>query len=140
MDRLVLDEKLESLVRCIRRVEQKRPPNLAALLSDPDAQDILVLNLSRAVQLCVDIGTHIIGSTDTPAPQTMGDVFVTLSSMGLIDGELAVRLRRSVGFRNVAVHNYNKVDWGIVFDISQRYLVDFRDYAIAMRGTSSGRH
>ena len=51
MDRLVLDEKLESLARCVRRVEQKRPPTLAALLADPDAQDILVLNLSRAVQL-----------------------------------------------------------------------------------------
>ena len=140
MDRLVLDEKLESLARCVRRVEQKRPPNLAALLSDPDAQDILVLNLSRAVQLCVDIGTHIIGSTDTPAPQTMGDVFGTLASMGLIDGELAVRLRRAVGFRNVAVHNYNKVDWGIVFDISARYLGDFRDYALAMRGALSGKH
>lgn len=73
MDRLVLDEKLESLARCVRRVEQKRPPTLAALLADPDAQDILVLNLSRAVQLCVDIGTHVIGRTDTPAPQTMGD-------------------------------------------------------------------
>jgi Flp pilus assembly CpaF family ATPase len=53
MDRLVLDEKLESLARCVRRVEQKRPPTLAALLADPDAQDILVLNLSRAVQILV---------------------------------------------------------------------------------------
>ena len=39
-----------------------------------------------------------------------------------------------------AIHNYNKVDWAIVFDISQRYLGDFRDYALAMHRASSRPH
>jgi uncharacterized protein YutE (UPF0331/DUF86 family) len=132
MDRLVLQEKLESLARCVRRIELKRPPNLDLLVGDPDLQDILVLNLTRAVQLCVDIGSHVISDTDAAAPQTMGEVFSTLQTLGVISAELASRLRGAVGFRNIAVHNYDRVDWAIVFAISSRYLDDFRTFAAAV--------
>lgn len=133
MDRLVLQEKLESLARCVRRVEQKRPQSLDLLTADPDLQDILVLNLSRAVQLCVDIGSHLISATDAPAPQTMGEVFSTLAGLGVIPSDLAARLRAAVGFRNVAVHNYDRIDWAIVFAISTRFTDDFRAFAAAVR-------
>jgi uncharacterized protein YutE (UPF0331/DUF86 family) len=133
VDRLILQEKLESLARCVRRVEQKRPPSLDLLVADPDIQDILVLNLGRAVQLCVDIGSHLISATDAPVPQTMGEVFSTLAALGVISDELAARLRAAVGFRNIAVHNYDRVDWAIVFAISTRHLDDFRKFAAAVR-------
>lgn len=133
MDRLILAEKLESLARCVRRVEQKRPPSLDLLVADPDIQDILVLNLSRAVQLCVDIGSHLISATEAPAPQTMGEVFSTLAALGVISGALAARLRAAVGFRNIAVHNYDRVDWAVVFAISTRHLDDFREFAAAVQ-------
>ena len=133
MDRLILQEKLESLARCVRRVEQKRPPSQDLLVADPDIQDILVLNLSRAVQLCVEIGSHLISATEAPAPQTMGEVFSTLAALGVISDELAARLRAAVGFRNIAVHNYDRVDWAVVFAISTRHLDDFREFAAAVQ-------
>jgi len=60
MDWPVIEEKLESLRRCLRRVEVKCPADVNALVEDIDAQDILALNLTRAVQICVDIGAHLI--------------------------------------------------------------------------------
>ncbi len=54
MDQVILDQKLESVRRCIKRVEEKTPPHVSQLIEDQDIQDILVLNLTRAVQLCVD--------------------------------------------------------------------------------------
>ena len=59
----VIEEKLESLRRCLARIRQRRPDSAQALLNDADAQDILSLNLVRAVQLCVDIAAHRL--TDT---------------------------------------------------------------------------
>ena len=56
-------------------MEEKTPADVDQLVQDPDIQDILVLNLTRAVQLCVDIGSHVISESDEPAPSTMGDVF-----------------------------------------------------------------
>jgi len=55
VDRAVLSEKLESLRRCVARIETKRVASAGALARDVDAQDIVALNLTRAVQLCVDI-------------------------------------------------------------------------------------
>lgn len=73
MDRLILNEKLESLRRCVQRIEERRAESVEALRHDPDRQDILSLNLTRAVQLCVDIAVHILADTNAPAPQTMAD-------------------------------------------------------------------
>lgn len=132
MDKLILAEKLEALRRCVSRVEVRRPATVKALEADVDAQDILSLNLTRAVQLCVDAAGIAVADSDEPAPQTMGQVFDALTSMGVIDASLARRMRGAVGFRNIAVHNYQVVDWAIVFAISHDGLDDFRRFAAAM--------
>ena len=129
MDRLVLESKTESLRRCIARVQSKCPPTLQALEADVDAQDVLVLNLSRAVQLCVDIAMHRLTDLNTPAPQTMGESFSALAQLGIIDTDLCQRMRSAVGFRNLAVHNYDAISWAIVFAIATTHLDDFRAFA-----------
>lgn len=129
MDQLIVAEKIESLRRCIKRIENKKPASADLLIQDLDLQDILVLNLTRAVQLCVDIGSHIISDTDEPPPQTMGDVFTTLNKVGVITSETCQQLKKAVGFRNVAVHNYEAINWEIVYAICINSLADFRRFS-----------
>jgi uncharacterized protein YutE (UPF0331/DUF86 family) len=129
MDRAVVDEKLESLRRCIQRISEKRPDTVEGLLQDFDLQDILVLNLSRAVQLCVDVAAHLIADLEIPAPETMGSAFDALANAGVLDQELAIRLKKAVGFRNIAIHNYENIDWNIVHSISMNHLQDFSSFA-----------
>lgn len=50
MDREIIEQKIESLRRCVERVRQKCPATADVLASDADAQDILTLNLPRAVR------------------------------------------------------------------------------------------
>lgn len=129
MDQVILDHKLESLRRCIKRVEEKTPPHVSQLIEDQDIQDILVLNLTRAVQLCVDIGSHVISESEEPAPTTMGDVFSTLENLGAITSITCKSMRKAVGFRNIAVHNYGVINWEIVYAICNNLIVDFRRFA-----------
>jgi len=129
MDQVILDQKLEYLRRCIKRVEVKTPSHVSQLIKDQDIQDILVLNLTRAVQLCVDIGSHVISESEEPAPTTMGDVFSTLENLGAITSITCKSMRKSVGFRNIAVHNYDAINWQIVYAICNNLLVDYRRFA-----------
>ena len=129
MDAVIISEKLESLRRCVMRVQKKTPETLEGLTEDPDAQDILVLNLTRAIQLCVDIGSHLISQSDSAAPATMGGVFETLRELGIIEPETCEVMTRAVGFRNVAVHNYTIISWAIVHAICTESLDDFRRFA-----------
>ncbi|MDN5871738.1 MAG: DUF86 domain-containing protein [Nitrococcus sp.] len=132
MDPVILAEKLESLRRCIRRLEDKRAASAAELRMDVDRQDILALNLSRAVQICVDIATHVIAESAEPAPATMGETFTVLERMGLIDAKLCRHMKAAVGFRNIAVHRYQEIDWEIVQAITWQHLDDFREFAQAV--------
>lgn len=132
MDRVLIDQKLESLRRCIRRVESKLPESVDALRGDLDAQDIVALNLTRAVQLCVDVGAHWLAeNADIAAPKTMGQTFDALNQADLIEKGLAERMKKAVGFRNVMVHSYDEIDWAIVHAIGHRHLDDFKVFAKA---------
>ncbi len=47
MDREVIEQKLESLRRCLHCVAEKCPSDPATLGRDPDLQDIVTLNLTE---------------------------------------------------------------------------------------------
>lgn len=129
MDREVIEQKLESLRRCVRRIADKCPPDPETLKSDPDLQDIITINLTRAVQLCVDMGAHLIAGMEVSPPDTMGLTFDALAKVGIIDEGLASQLKKAVGFRNVAVHNYRDMDWAVVHAIARYHLGDFTEFA-----------
>jgi uncharacterized protein YutE (UPF0331/DUF86 family) len=129
MDREVVEQKLESLRHCVRRIEAKCPEDAQTLVADPDLQDIVSLNLGRAVQVCVDIGAHLISSMEVPPPDTMGQTFDLLAQSEVITAELASRLKKAVGFRNIAVHSYEAINWHMVHSIAKGRLSDFADFA-----------
>lgn len=129
MDREVVEQKLESLRRCLQRIEKKCPAEPAVLAADIDLQDIISLNLSRAVQIAVDIGAHLIAGMEVPPPDTMGQTFDLLAQQGVLNSELASSLKKAVGFRNIAVHNYENINWNIVHSIVKYHLADFTAFA-----------
>ena len=113
MDKDVLMNKLESLRRCVQRVQVKAPVSSDLLKGDYDLQDIIVLNLERAVQTCVDIGLHIISDLEIPVPDTMAETFKSLNKAGYLD-DLATD---------------QEMDWEIVYRIITEHLDDFRDFS-----------
>lgn len=129
MDRVVVEQKLESLRRCLLRIQTKCPQAADTLAADFDLQDVVSLNLSRAVQLCVDIGAHLIAGMEVPPPDTMGQTFDILAQAGVLNAALASSLKKAVGFRNIAVHNYEAINWHIVHSIVKDHLVDFSAFA-----------
>lgn len=96
MDRVVVEQKLESLRRCLQRVKTKCPADADTLAADFDLQDIVSMNLSRAVHLCVDIGAHLIASTEALPPDT--ETFEQLAQTGVIGYELALKLKKQWAF------------------------------------------
>jgi len=90
---------------------------------------IVSLNLTRTVQLTVDIGSHLIPCSDSLPLATMGQVFEILADAEIIDAELAERMKKAVGFRNLAVNNYDVINWVIVYAIATQRLDDFKLFA-----------
>ena len=118
------------MVRCLERIEAKVPATVPLLQTDVDLQDILMLNLERLVQLSVDVAALLIARKNLrPVPTTMADSFDVLCLAGIIPEALKVRMRKAVGFRNLAVHEYDKINWQIVYLIATKHLEDFKQFA-----------
>jgi hypothetical protein len=74
MEAEIVLTKLESLNRCIARIEEKMPVEVGILRENYDLQDIIILNLERSVQLCVDLGLHVLSDSSIARPSSMVEV------------------------------------------------------------------
>jgi uncharacterized protein YutE (UPF0331/DUF86 family) len=59
----------------------------------------------------------------------MGQTFDLLERAGLIDAALSLRMRKAVGFGNIATHNYDQINWQIVYNIVKHHIDDFAVFA-----------
>jgi len=128
VDRDVVLAKVATIDRCLGRIAQTRGERRAVLLP-VEVEDLVVLNLQRAVQAAIDLATHAVTTEAYGLPDSVASSFSILERHGVLDAELARRLRGMVGFRNVAIHDYQAIDPAIVESILSRHLDDLRAFA-----------
>ena len=133
----LLQEKADVVIRCVQRVRSRMPASQQQLVQDMDIQDIVVLNLERAVQSCVDIASHVIAYSTLPAPATMADSFLLLARSAVISSELAERMRKAVGMRNLLVHEYQTINWDIVWAVLNKHTNDPIDFVTTVLAWSA---
>lgn len=131
MDKDVLQTKLEMLVRCIQRIKSQNVETLDDLEASLDKQEIIILNLQRAVQVCVDVGNHLVVDYAV-SPVTMSDTFRILAQKNIITKQNAENLAKAVGFRNIAVHQYEVLDNKVILAIVKEHLSAFTQFASAV--------
>jgi uncharacterized protein YutE (UPF0331/DUF86 family) len=134
VDRDVVTAKLSVIDRCLSRIAEVNGETRRGLLP-VDVDDITAINLVRAVQAAIDLAIHVIAVEGFGTPDSTAEAFSLLERRGLIDAALADRLRRMVGFRNIAIHEYQTLDPAIVQRIVERHLGDLR--ALGERITSA---
>jgi len=132
MDTDVIKTKLVSLQRCMERIRHKTPATAQQLEGDFDLQDILILNLQRAVQISTDIATSILAGSPA-VPSTMAEAFLLLHKQGVLSESVARKLAKSVGLRNIAVHEYTSLDWSVVYAVAHTHIEDFAEFGREIR-------
>lgn len=126
----VLLNKLATISRCIQRIhEEYGAADNDELATNYTKQDSVILNIQRACEAVIDIGTHIIRKKQLEVPQTRKEIFVVLEKNKIIDHELSVKLQAMVGFRNIAVHDYNEINLDIIRAIIKNHLNDLLLFA-----------
>ena len=105
--------------------------NPANLSDDLTSQDSIVLNLQRACEAAIDLAMHLVRKHRLGIPQDSRDAFDLLVAAGKLEAPLAESLKRMVGFRNVAVHSYTRIDLAIVRAIIERHADDLLRFSSA---------
>lgn len=130
-DRDVVLAKVAAIQRCLKRISETTGLDPKSL-EEIDKQDIFVLNLQRAVQAAIDLATHIAASEGLGLPETIRDNFKLLMDAGVIGEGLARKMESMVGFRNIAIHDYQAINKDILKSILARNLRELEEFYTAV--------
>ncbi len=120
----------ESLIRLESIVKKTKE----SFLNDRDAQDIASYRLLVAIEAALNLCYHIAAKRLKKVPEDYSECFAILSEAGIIPIELSERLQKTARFRNLLVHMYWKIDYGIVFDIIKHDTKDLRRFSELVAG------
>lgn len=123
----VILNKVTTIERCIKRVKEvydQNPENLA----DFTKQDSMILNIQRACEASIDLAMHLVSEHKLGLPKTSREAFQLLQDANLMEASLAKTLKNMVGFRSIAVHDYQTIQLSILQSIIEKHLDDFAKF------------
>jgi uncharacterized protein YutE (UPF0331/DUF86 family) len=124
----VLLNKAATIERCVARAREEYAANPDGFALNFTRQDAAILNIQRACEAALDIGQYIIRRESLGIPQSARDVFGLLAQAHWIEATLAEQMKRMVGFRNVAVHDYQTLQLPITVNIITLHLQEFIEF------------
>jgi uncharacterized protein YutE (UPF0331/DUF86 family) len=130
-DDVVLN-KTATIERCVARAREEYAAAGADFASNFSRQDAAVMNIQRACEAALDLGQHLIRRDKLGVPQSARNVFDLLAQAGRIDAALAESLKKMVGFRNIAVHDYQSLLLPITVSVITEHLDEFLQLTSAL--------
>ena len=124
--------KAAIIERCVIRIREEYGGDGRNLYENYTKQDSIILNIQRACEAVIDLAMHEVRLHHLGVPQESREAFSLLYQAGLITKELGDHMMAMVGFRNIAVHDYQELNLDIVKQIVEKHLDDFLDFAKTM--------
>jgi uncharacterized protein YutE (UPF0331/DUF86 family) len=134
----VLINKAAAIERAVRRVREEHAGDDGNITDNQTRQDAINLNLQRACESSIDAAMHLVRIHRLGVPQETREAFELLQRAQIIDPRLADRLKKMVGFRDVAVHDYQRLNLDIVRQIIAQHLDDFLAFTRVLLSAPSG--
>lgn len=116
--------KIATIERCLAWIREDYADQ-PSRLDQRVVEHAIVLNLQRACEAAIDLAMHVVAIRRLGLPQESREAFSMLEAAMVIDADLAERMRRMVGFRNIAIHEYQKLSRPILEAILRERLGDF---------------
>jgi len=121
----VLINKAATIERCVARAREEYGADPEGFATNFTRQDAAILNIQRACEAALDMGLHLVRRERLGIAQSARDTFTLLEQAGWLTASVAETMRRMVGFRNVAVHDYQALQLPITLNILTHHLDDF---------------
>jgi uncharacterized protein YutE (UPF0331/DUF86 family) len=130
--------RLLALNEALQHLDAKSPEITAErLASDPLLQAAVERWLQISIEACIDLAYHVIAERGWTPPDAARSAFTTLAAHGLISSDLANRLARAAGMRNILVHDYVRIDRAILSSAVTTALTDLRAFGAVVGGLAA---
>ena len=124
MDDVILN-KIESIKRCLRRIEEDYDEEFEVNYTK---QDAVILNIQRLIQQTIDLGAYVVKKYKLGIPKSSREIFEILENRNIIEKDLSENLKRMVGFRNLAIHEYTKLRLEVIEYIIKERIFDSLEF------------
>jgi len=132
VDKPLIIRKLTELDEYLKQMGEFSSVTLEEYSRDWKVQRIVERTLQMMIETCADIANHIISDRGYRTPDNYGDTFRVLHENGVLRNDLFEIMLKMARFRNIVVHQYDKVDEAIVIGILRNNLNNFKAYRDAI--------
>jgi uncharacterized protein YutE (UPF0331/DUF86 family) len=132
VDKSLVLRKLSDLSDLYRQMLEYRGITTRRYAADWKCQRIVERTLQMMVEICLDVANHIISDKGYRRPVGYADHFTVLRENKILNARLTARMMQMAKFRNLIVHNYDKIDTEIVVGILKKNLTDFDSFKKAV--------
>ena len=116
---------LESQISGIERMDFDKN----SFVKEADIHDLVTFRLQQAVEVAIDIATHVIAESDLPRVETAKDALLLLGEQDIINKDLSQKMAKAADFRNRVVHGYNDFDYALLFRDYKDNIRDLKNFA-----------
>lgn len=124
----VIESKVSSIKKYLRILKDYQKYSQKELEKNVTLKGAVERYLYLAVQATIDLAEAIIAFKDFRRPTTYSETFHILQEENFVSQDLADKLINMARFRNIIVHDYEDLDFGIIYDILQNRLVDIEEF------------
>lgn len=129
---LRINEKISDIMESIQVLQQYGEQDDRIFLGNPEALRSAKYAFIVLIEAATNIATHLCARLLAKAPANYAESFLLLGERGLIEQNLARRLSKMTGFRNLLVHGYGKIDNHQMLGIMRRDIKDVKLYLQAI--------
>jgi uncharacterized protein YutE (UPF0331/DUF86 family) len=124
----VIENKISAAQKYLKILEGYKRYSQAEIEKNIDIRGAVERYLYLALQAAIDLAEAVISFKNFRKPTTMAESFTILSEEGIISEEFAQQLVKMVGFRNIIAHDYEEINYDIVYDILHHRLKDIEKF------------
>jgi len=125
VDKTLILRKLSTLDEYLKQIAEYASITVQAYAGDWKTQRIVERTFQMMIEICLDISGHIISDEKLRVPETYADVFRILVENGILSKRHLAAFEKMAKFRNIVVHDYERIDPEIVVAILRNNLRDF---------------
>lgn len=126
-----IKQKIGLISEELSRLKEFKDFSFEEIVKDYKKQAIIERLLERIIIRAIDINQHLIAELareEIPSPKDYRETFLELAELEVYPENFAKSISKSVGTRNILVHQYNKVDYSRIYSSISDCLKDYHQY------------
>ena len=124
----VVENKISAIQKYFGILQRYQRHTQQEIESDIELRGAVERYLYLITQTVIDLAEAIISLKNYRKPTTLAETFRILNEAGMIDPILTEKMVKMTGFRNIIAHDYEDLDYTIVYRVLHAGLQDIHTF------------